>query len=112
MNYRIEVTDNALAEAGEIYFWIHEDSPEVAWRWYDGLMAAFKSLSFSPQRCARAPESDKFQEELRQLLYGKYRILFSVQSNTVRILHVRHSARKPLQPDDDEAEQGDDEETE
>ena len=45
MNYRIEVTDNALAEAGEIYFWINEDSPEVAWRWYDGLMAAFKSPS-------------------------------------------------------------------
>ncbi len=29
---------------------------------------------------------------------GKYRILFEIDGETVRILHVRHSARKPLKP--------------
>jgi hypothetical protein len=46
-----------------------------------------------------------FGEEIWQLIYGKgrntYRILFTVIEDKVQVLFVRHSAQKPLLPEDD-----------
>jgi hypothetical protein len=37
---------------------------------------------------------------VRQLLYGRnphvYRILFTIEAETVKILHIRHGRRRPL----------------
>ncbi len=57
-----------------------------------------------PGRCPVAPESCKFAEEIRELVYGKrrhkhkYRILFTIRENMVAILYVYHSSRKELEP--------------
>ena len=71
-------------------------------RWFNGLIDAINSLELYPLRCPIAPESDEFEEQIRQLLYGKrgraYRILFTVAGETVRVLHVRHGARQWLEP--------------
>ncbi|NEP40582.1 MAG: type II toxin-antitoxin system RelE/ParE family toxin [Okeania sp. SIO2H7] len=103
MEYRVEITDVALAEAEEAYMWmIDQLSPETAEKWFDGLMESVESLNKSPKRCSLAPENDVFSEEIRQLLYGKgrgtYRILFTVSESTVYILHVRHASRQSLEP--------------
>ncbi|MGI8641893.1 MAG: hypothetical protein ACR2MG_18340 [Pyrinomonadaceae bacterium] len=41
---------------------------------------------------------------MRQLIYGKYRILITIDQETVYILHIRHSSQKyirqPLTEDD------------
>jgi plasmid stabilization system protein ParE len=100
--YRVEPTDKALEDAGEAYFWVNEQSESAALRWYEGLMKAFRSLERSPLRCPLAPESAFFEEKIRQLIYGKYRILFTVEDETVFILRVRHSAREYLTAEDDE----------
>jgi plasmid stabilization system protein ParE len=59
--------------------------------------AAFLSLESFPERCPVAPESEFFDHDIRQLIYGKrqhtYRILFDVGGKKVRILHIRHGAR-------------------
>jgi plasmid stabilization system protein ParE len=102
--YRAEPTDKALVDAGEAYFWINEGSEEAALRWYEGLMKAFRSLEKSPVRCPLAPESAFFEEEIHQLSYGKYRILFSVEGETVFVLRVRHSAQEYLKPKEDESD--------
>jgi mRNA-degrading endonuclease RelE of RelBE toxin-antitoxin system len=34
------------------------------------------------------------------LLYGEYRILFSVEDDIVQVLHIRHSARQLLSFDE------------
>jgi plasmid stabilization system protein ParE len=104
MAYHVEVTDPAQVDAGEAYFWLTEQSPEMALRWYEGLLTAFKSLSASPLRCALAPENDFFEEEIRQLLYGKYRILFTIKGDVLLVLHVRHGAREYLKPEEPEKE--------
>jgi plasmid stabilization system protein ParE len=101
--YRVEPTDKALVDGGEAYFWISEQSEEAALRWYEGLLKAFRSLEKNPLRCRLAPESAFFEEEIRQLVYGKYRILFTVEGETVFVLRVRHGAREYLKPEDDEA---------
>jgi plasmid stabilization system protein ParE len=69
MEYRVEITDVALAEAEDAYVWMMEQlSPESAEKWFEGLMDAIESLNKSPKRCSLAPENDVFSEEIRQLL--------------------------------------------
>ena len=101
--YLVEPTDKALVDAGEAYFWISEQSEGAALRWYEGLLKAFRSLEKNPLRCSLAPESDFFEEEIRQLIYGKYRILFTVEDETVFVLRVRHSAQEYLKPEEGES---------
>ena len=59
-----------------------------------------------PSRCSLAFENDFFEQEIRQLLYGKerntYRILFTIVNDSVEILFVRHAAQKPLIDKSDE----------
>ena len=103
MKYRVDITIEAESEIREAYLWIHHDSPANAARWRCGLLQAVRSLSQQPMRCPIAPENTYFQQEIRQLLYGKrtgvYRVLFVMDKNVISILHVRHAAREYLQPD-------------
>jgi len=61
---------------------------------------AIASLSSLPERCPLAPENARFPFEVRQLLYGRkphvYRILFTIEGDAVKILHIRHARRRPL----------------
>ncbi|MGH9898194.1 MAG: type II toxin-antitoxin system RelE/ParE family toxin [Pyrinomonadaceae bacterium] len=100
--YRVEPTDNALVDAGEVYFLISEESPEAAYRWYEGIMKAFRSLEKNPFRCSLAAESPFFKEKIRRLNYGRYRILFTGEGETVFILRIRHGAREYLKPESEE----------
>ena len=102
MKYRIEIADDASAEAEDAYLWMMEQlSKERAEKWFDGLMDAIDTLSNSPKRCSVAPENVDSSEEIRQLLYGKgrgtYRILFTVSESIVYVLHIRHASRQFLE---------------
>lgn len=81
--YAVEFTDPAAAEADEAYLWLSRRSPELAPRWYAGLLREVRRLEALPNRCPLAPEDDLFPNaELRQYLYrlGRltYRIVFFV----------------------------------
>ncbi len=102
MSYKVEFTEQAQAEAREAARWIAEYSPEEATLWYFDLIEAVESLENFPARCPLAPESKTFRTKIRHLLFGKYRVLFIIEDETVYVLHVRHSARKPLTPDDED----------
>lgn len=101
MSYKVEFSKRAKAEALEATEWIAQYSPEQAALWYFGLTEVIESLQNFPARCPLAPESRTFKSEIRHLIFGKYRILFRIEDETVYILHVRHSSRKPLTPDDE-----------
>jgi plasmid stabilization system protein ParE len=100
MTYEIKISSEADQEADEVYEWIARDSLRNASRWYLGLIDAIQTLSENPQRCPLAPDDGAFDDEVRQLLYGKrkgvYRILFTISSDAVHILKIRHGARKYL----------------
>jgi len=109
MKYEVEVADQAQIDAEEAYLWILERAPgDRATRWWNGLEKAVLSLEHMPARCPLAPEDSEFEEEIRELLYGKrqhrYRILFTIRAQTVIILHIRHGARDYLSPDRGEGE--------
>lgn len=92
--YNVEITTTAEVEAEEAILWIKQFSSDAAKRFSEGLINAVKSLQNNPFRCPLAPENDVFYEEIRQLIYGKYRILITIDDKTVYILHIRHSSQK------------------
>ena len=96
MNYQVITEPRAEADIHEAFRWIAEDSPKNALRWQQGLEAAIDSLETFPERCSLAPENEVFHYEIRQLLCGNYRILFTIQARVVHILHARHGARRHL----------------
>lgn len=101
MSYAINTTRQSEAEAEEAYRWIAQYSPEKAMLWYFDLQEAIESLSNFPARCPLAPENHTFKREIRHLIFGRYRILFRIEDETVYILHVRHSSRRTLTPEEE-----------
>ena len=79
---------------------LSQEAGETGLRWFQGLREAVASLAHSPQRCALAPENAVLPFELRQLLYGRkphvYRVLFTVDGDTVSVLHIRHGRRQRI----------------
>jgi len=100
MSYRIIIEDQAYSEMDEAYQWMAQYSPETAMLWYFDITAKIESLKKFPLRCSLAPENQFFPHEIRQLLVGKYRILFTVRDEFVHVLHVRHEARDVVHPED------------
>ncbi len=106
MEYEVQISAQALADADEVVQRIARQYLRMAARWFAGLLKAIDSLRTFPERCSLAPEADAFQQEIRQHFYGKrqhrYRILFTVEGNTVNVLRVLHGARRSLRPNDGE----------
>ncbi|MBE9046853.1 type II toxin-antitoxin system RelE/ParE family toxin [Pleurocapsales cyanobacterium LEGE 10410] len=108
MSDKYQVIIQSEAEEGieQAYFWVSNYSPRQARNWLEGLQKAILSLEQMPFHCSLAFENNFFEEEIRQLVYGKgknaHRILFTVTEKTVQILFVRHSSQRPLLPEDDE----------
>lgn len=102
MAFRVRPTRNAETEIMEAYEWMLENYPDRAADWYNDLFETLASLQDFPNRCPLALENSLFTQEVRQLLQGKgksvFRILFTIQpeEEMVYILHIRHSARRPL----------------
>jgi plasmid stabilization system protein ParE len=94
--YLVDFTRAAEREIEQIKEWIAVDSLEASGRWVDGLLAVVDRLERMPSRCPLAPENESHVEEIRQMLYGSYRILFTILAGRVVILHVRHGARLPV----------------
>jgi len=109
MSYQVEFTDVADMEVENILLWIMGRAPERAERWQGGLEKAVASLEEFPGRCVLVPEVSTPERQVRQLLYGAYRLLFTLLDtngdgdlDTVRILHVRHGSQKPIMQQDSE----------
>src|SRR5436190_10811998 len=104
MEYQVRLSAQAAIDADEAYARIVEYAPKTAARWNIKLFQAIDSLQSFPQRCSLAPESDAFQQEIRQIFHGKrrqkYRILFTIHGDTVRILRILHGAKQSLKPDE------------
>ena len=77
---------------------------EIAEEWLAGLRREIAKLAQFPARMAAAPESNLFQETVRDFLYRRtargpaYRVFFVLMETPqdapiVRITHIRHAAR-------------------
>ncbi|TDI61175.1 MAG: type II toxin-antitoxin system RelE/ParE family toxin [Alphaproteobacteria bacterium] len=80
----------------EAYDRLTIENPIYAAKWLDDIEEKILGLRTFPESHAVAPENDAFDEEIRQLLYGRgtpWRIFFTIDEATVHVLHVRHGSR-------------------
>lgn len=100
--YHVIIQPRAERDIWAAAQWIEDqaNSPVKALRWARGIRAKIETLRANPKRCPVDSDSDAFGEEVRMLLYGKrhgkYRILFAIRADSVRVLTVRHSAQQSL----------------
>jgi plasmid stabilization system protein ParE len=96
--YRVIFQADARNEALRAAEYIAKNAPLNAIRWYEGLEEAVESLSFMPHRCGIAPETRYLGAEYRHYIYKSHRVIFRIdeKERTVRIIHVRHGARRAV----------------
>ena len=100
MTYDVRPTASALADALAIGDRVRAARcPDNADRWLRALMSALKGHAEYPRRCPRAPENDAVAAfEIRNLIFGDYRVLFSIIDRRVFVLHIRHCRRRQATP--------------
>ena len=98
MSYQVVIDDEAEQELKDAAHWIAQYAPETAALWYLDIVEAIQTLQDSPARCPLAPESRTFSDEIRHLIFGKYRVLFLIDDNIVWVLRVRHGRQDTLKP--------------
>jgi plasmid stabilization system protein ParE len=71
--------------------YIAADDPAAAVRWAEGLFDAVGRLADFPESGRLAPELEN--RDIRELLYGAYRVFYRVDAGAVLILTVRHASQ-------------------
>lgn len=89
--YAVVVELTAQADVRGSYEWgCRAWGKRKARRWVRQLRTAItKQLSLVPKGFPLAPEDDEFPEEIRQMIVGRYRVLFTIRRGKVHVLHVR-----------------------
>jgi plasmid stabilization system protein ParE len=103
MAYRVEVSRRAERDIEEAFDYIDSRAPLNAIRWREALQRRLQALGTNPDGFGFAPEDEVAKANVRQLLYGRYRILYTVREDTVFVITVRHGARLFLTGDDIDA---------
>jgi toxin ParE1/3/4 len=82
----------AIERAAEAARYIAKDSPAAARRWVDELFETAAGLAQLPDRGRRVPELPR--PDLRELLFGSYRIVYRIEARRIAIVTVRHLRRR------------------
>ena len=82
---------SAQADVRESYNWgCRVWGKREAQRWARLLRSAvFTQLAVAPKGFPLAPEDNEFLKEIRQMLVGRYRVLFTIEGRKVHVLHIR-----------------------
>jgi plasmid stabilization system protein ParE len=104
MVFEVLVADEALADLAAITGFIRDNgSPLEANRWLEAISGQIARLRSMPERCPIAFATYELGEEVRVLNHGSrnrvYRIYFTIArrpKRVIRVLHIRHWARRPF----------------
>jgi plasmid stabilization system protein ParE len=104
MAFQVVFHPRARSDIAAALAWYARTGSAAADRWRTGLLRIIENLETDPNRYPAADEAADLGVDLRQLLYGRrrnvYRVLFTIEGQTVNILRVRHAAQDQLDPDD------------
>ena len=78
----------AIDRATEISEYIARDNPLAATKWVETMFDKVQILKSSPESCRIVPEIQR--EDIRELIYGNYRIIYRLEKEKISILTVRH----------------------
>ncbi len=100
MSHKVRLTREAKEQIAAISAYIAQDSPTNARRWRQRIREHIRSLKTFPERCEVAFRAQDVGRDIRHTFYGVYRILYTIDNDTVVVLCVRHGARRPLTLDE------------
>jgi plasmid stabilization system protein ParE len=91
--YAVIFEESAQRDVRESYDWgCRAWGKKEARRWVRQLREAVSSqLALIRKGFPLAPENDEFSDEIRQMIVGRYRVLFTIKGRRVHVLHVRGS---------------------
>ncbi len=89
--YVVIFEDSAQADVRRSFHWgCRAWGKREAQQWARQLRTAVvEQLSVVPKAFPLAPENDEFSEEIRQMIVGRYRVLFTIKGSKVHVLHLR-----------------------
>jgi plasmid stabilization system protein ParE len=89
--YAVVFEESAQANVRESYDWgCRAWGKQQAKQWVRQLRTAVsQQLAIVPKGFSLAPEDDELSEEIRQMVVGRYRVLFTIRGRKVHVLHVR-----------------------
>jgi len=88
--YRVRYSAEALTDLLASYEWgISNWGLGKADEWFDHIDNMIRTnLSTLPLACSLAPENIHLKYETRQLLIGRYRVLFHMKAEEVLVVHI------------------------
>jgi len=96
-SYKLVWTPLALNRLEEIVDMISKDKPMAAKKWVDTLFTKIEQIKPLPNSGRKLPEFNR--KMLREIAYGRYRIIYRVEKSQVSILTIRN-VRQQLSSDD------------
>ena len=87
----------AIERVTEIAEYIAFDNPTAAQNWVEQVFTKVGLLRSSPKMGRIVPEIER--EEIREILYGNYRIVYHLSVHKISILTVRHG--KQILPEEE-----------
>lgn len=105
MTYILKILPRAERDAIKIFEYLAKRSPDGALNWWDAFYAASNEVPLNPLRYEVANENQDSEYELRQFLFRtrrgrRYRAIFIVIENEIRILRVRGPGQADLDVDE------------
>lgn len=79
----------AIERASEIAEYIALDNPTAATKWVERVFEKVKNLSSLPEAGRKVSEVNR--NEIRELIFGNYRIIYRIEKSNISILTIRHS---------------------
>ena len=87
----IEWTDPALDDMDNIREYISKDSTFYAKQFIERIFSYVENLSAQPKLGRIVPEEDR--NDIRELIYRDYRIIYLLTSDCIKVLSVIHGTR-------------------
>jgi toxin ParE1/3/4 len=88
---KIEWTEPAISDLDGIRDYIGKDSEYYASRFIGRIIEAVERLVYFPEMGRRVPEAE--EENVRELLFQNYRIMYRSEPQRILVLTVIHAAR-------------------
>ncbi|MHB8169075.1 MAG: type II toxin-antitoxin system RelE/ParE family toxin [Thermoleophilia bacterium] len=93
MAYKVFITQNTQDDLRHIYSYVAEDSISNAEIFFSELEEKVNILATIPERASYIPENVFFGTDYRQLIHGKYRVIYRIDRKNVFVLRIVHSSK-------------------
>lgn len=88
---KIEWTRSAARDVRNVKYYVALDSESYAERLVQKIVGAVEKVAVFPRAGRKVPEADA--ENIREILYRNYRIIYRIERDRILVLMVIHGAR-------------------